>query len=203
MADLNEKRVIEAALFISAREMSLEELRTLTGIGALGYIQKMVEELKKEYDERTSALEIIDVNGKYVMRIRNDYLGRVKQFAQDSEITKPALRTLAIIAKHDGILKSDLVKKMGPQAYMDVKELVKSGFVKTHKAGRTSKLTVTDKFKKYFGNVEDLKAGMVAHATVSTANEQGSAKEDVAQTKIELPAEFEAGTEEKEEGMDD
>jgi chromosome segregation and condensation protein ScpB len=110
---------------------------------------------------------------------------------------------LAIIAKHDGILKSDLVKKMGPQAYMDVKELVKSGFVKTHKAGRTSKLTVTDKFKKYFGNVEDLKAGMVAHATVSTANEQGSAKEDVAQTKIELPAEFEAGTEEKEEGMDD
>jgi len=33
--DKEEKRIIEAALFISARPMALEEMRTLTGIGAL------------------------------------------------------------------------------------------------------------------------------------------------------------------------
>lgn len=145
-----EKKLIEAALFISARPMSLEELRTLTGIGALGYLQGVVDELKKEYAERDSALEILDADGKYELRVRNDYVGRVKQFAQDSEISRSALRTLAYIAKHDGMLKSELVKKIGPQIYTDVKELVDAEFVKPQKSGRSSKLWLTEKFKKYF-----------------------------------------------------
>lgn len=150
MPDLDEKRVIEAALFMSAREMTLEELRTLTGIGALGYIQNKVKELQKEYEEKGSAIEILETNGKYSMRIRGDYVPRVKQFAQDSEISKTALRTLAYIAKHDGVLKSDMVKRIGTQIYADVKELVDNGFVRTKKAGRSSKVLLTDKFHKYF-----------------------------------------------------
>ncbi|VVC04850.1 Segregation and condensation protein B [Candidatus Bilamarchaeum dharawalense] len=143
-----EKKLIEAALFISSRAMSLEEFRTLTGIGALGYLQTVMDELVKDYEGR--AIEIVEMDGKYSMRVRNDYLQRVKQFAQDIEISKAALRTLAYISKNDGILKSTLVKKIGPKIYADVHELVEAGFVKTHKAGRTSKLTLTEKFKKYF-----------------------------------------------------
>ncbi len=145
-----EKRLIEAALFISGRGMSLEELRTLTGIGALGYLQKVLGEIQADYDDRGSAIEIIEVAGKYEMRVRNDCIGRVKEFAQDTEISKPALRTLAFISKHDGILKSNLVKKIGTQAYTDVKELVQADFVKPQKSGRSSKLWLTEKFKKYF-----------------------------------------------------
>jgi segregation and condensation protein B len=145
-----EKRLIEAALFISSRAMSLEEFRALTGIGALGYLQGVVEELRREYEQRGSAIEILEMGGKYEMRIRNEVLQRVKQFAQDIEISKSALRTLAYISKHDGILKSELVKKIGTQVYEDVHELVEAEFVKATKAGRTKKLTLTDKFKKYF-----------------------------------------------------
>jgi segregation and condensation protein B len=145
-----EKKLIEAALFISSRAMSLEEFRTLTGIGALGYIQNVLGELKQDYDQRGSALEIIEAEGKYSMRVRNDVLPRVKQFAQDTEISKSALRTLAYISKHDGILKSQLVKKIGTQAYTDVKELLDNDFLKAQKAGRTSKLLLTEKFRKYF-----------------------------------------------------
>lgn len=148
--ELNEKRLIEAALFISARSLNLEELRTLTGIGALGYLQSMLTELKKEYEERGSAVEIIDINGKYEMKVKNDYMSRVKQFAQDIEISKSSLRTLAYIAKHDGVLKSTVVKRIGTQVYHDVKELVEAEFVKSQKAGRSAKLFLTDKFKKYF-----------------------------------------------------
>lgn len=145
-----EKRLIEAALFISGRGMSLGELRTLTGIGALGYLQKVVAELQQEYGDRGSAIELIETGGKYEMRVRNQYIGRVKEFAQDTEISKSALRTLAYISKHDGILKSNLVKKIGTQAYQDVKELVGADFLQSRKAGRTSRLTLTEKFKKYF-----------------------------------------------------
>jgi segregation and condensation protein B len=145
-----EKKLIEAALFISSRSMSLEELRTLTGIGALGYLRGVVEELTADYDGRGSAIEIIEIDGKYMMRIRNEHLSRVKQFAQDIEIGKSALRTLAYISKNDGVLKSSLVKKIGTHVYQDVKELVDADFIKAQKAGRTSKLVLTEKFKKYF-----------------------------------------------------
>ena len=57
-----EKKLIEAALFISARPMSLEELRTLTGIGALGYLQNVMTELMKDYSER--AIEVVQNEGK-------------------------------------------------------------------------------------------------------------------------------------------
>ena len=152
-----EAKLIEAALFISSRPMSLEELRTLTGIGALGYLQNIIEELKVKYAE--NSIEIAEIEGKYEMRIKDVYLNRVKQFAQEVEISKSALRTLAFISKHDGILKSDLVKKIGPVIYTDVKELKDSSFIKTQKHGRTSKLILTDKFKKYFvKNSEQLSA---------------------------------------------
>lgn len=145
-----EKKMIEAALFISGRSMSIEEMKSLTGIGAMGYLKNILIELMKEYDDRGSAIQIIEAGNSYEMRVRNDYINRVKNFAQETEISKPALRTLAYISKHDGLLKSILVKKIGSQAYIDVKELVESGFIKPEKFGRTAKLFVTEKFKKYF-----------------------------------------------------
>ena len=150
MKDVDEKRVIEAALFVSGKALTLEELRELTGIAALGYLKKIMIGLQKEYEERGSAIEVIDMNGRYSMRARNQYITRVKQFAQDSEISKAALRTLAYISKKDGVLKSTLAKKIGSQIYIDVRELVENDFIRTEKAGRTSKLFLTDKFKKYF-----------------------------------------------------
>ena len=150
MTDLDEKRLIEAALFISGRELTLEELRRLTGVGALGYLQGLVQQLQQEYTKNGSSLEITGFEGKYSMRVKNEYLGQVKQFAQETEISKTALRTLAYLSKHDGALKSELAKHIGSQIYQDVQELVENGFVKPQKAGRSSKLLLTEKFRKYF-----------------------------------------------------
>lgn len=162
-----EKRIIEAALFISARPMDLSELRTLTGIGALGYLQKVIGELQAEYEQRAGAIEILGSDGKYEMRLRPELTTRVKQFAQDTEISKPALRTLAYISKHDGVLKSELAKRIGSTIYQDVRELVDAGFVKPKKAGRTSKLFLTEKFHRYF-----VEGKAVADVSEPAANQQ-------------------------------
>ncbi|MFH1393448.1 MAG: SMC-Scp complex subunit ScpB [Candidatus Micrarchaeota archaeon] len=159
----SEKRLIEAALFISARPMKLEELRTLTGIGALGYLRKTLEKLRDDYAQMESAIEIIEMDGRYEMRVRSEYTGQVRQFAQDAEISKAALRTLAYIAKNDGVLKSLLAKKIGSSVYQDVKELAEAGFVKPKKAGRSSKLFLTEKFKRYF----EMKKGAPTSVPVS------------------------------------
>jgi len=146
----NEKRYIEAAMFLAAKPLSLDDFKRVTGISALGYLKNLVDELKKEYDERGSAIEVVEIEGKYELRIRPQYIDRVKEFAQEAEISRAGLRTLAFIAKHDGILKSELVKRVGTGIYDDVKELTEAGFIKQKKAGRSSQLFVTEKFRKYF-----------------------------------------------------
>ncbi len=146
-----EKRYIEAAMFLAARPLSLDDFRKITGISALGYVKNLVDELKREYDERGSAVELSEIDGKYELRIRAEYIDRVKEFAQEAEISRASLRTLAFIAKHDGILKSELVKRIGAKIYDDVKELTEAGFVRQKKSGRSSQIFLTEKFRKYFG----------------------------------------------------
>lgn len=128
--------------------MALEEFRALTGVGALGHLQRVVEELKKEYQDR--GIEILEQDGKYEMRAKVEVLEKVKQYAQDVEVSKSALRTLAYLSQHDGILKSEVVKRIGAKVYEDVFELTEAGFLKAQKSGRSAKLTLTEKFKRTF-----------------------------------------------------
>ena len=153
-----ERKLIEAALFLSSRAMSLDEVKTLTGIGAIGYIKKTIEDLQNEYNKMGSSIEIAEFDGKYFMRVKNELIEKVKQFTKETELSKSALRTLAFISKHNEILKSGLVKKIGTQAYSDVKELTENGFLKQRKEGRTSKLMLTEKFNKYFENASPTSA---------------------------------------------
>ncbi len=148
MAD--EKRLIEAALFISGKELSLNDFCKLTGIAAPGHVKTLVEELKTDYDNAGSSLEVFQIGEKYVMRVRDSYLEKVKTFAQEAELSHGALRSLSYIAAHDGVLKSEMSRKIGPMIYDEVRELVEKGFVSPKAEGRSSRLFLTEKFHAYF-----------------------------------------------------
>lgn len=154
MGDPDKKRLIESALFISARGMGLEELMRLTGLAAPGFVKAMLEELGNEYEGRGSAVEIAEIEGKWLMRVKDAYAESVKGFAQQVEVGRSALRTLAYIARHDGILKSEVADRVGSQIYEDVRELSQNGFVRQVKAGRSKRLFLTDKFRQYFRTVQ-------------------------------------------------
>ncbi|MGB9719615.1 MAG: SMC-Scp complex subunit ScpB [Candidatus Anstonellales archaeon] len=146
----DKKRLIEAALFMSSREISPEELKKITGIDAPGYIIQLIDELAEEYKQRGSAVEIKEIAGKYIMGVKEEYLPSVKEFAKETELSKGALRVLAYVANNNGILKSEVVKVLGTQAYSYIKEITEKGFVKQVKAGRSKRLHLTDRFKAYF-----------------------------------------------------
>ncbi|NYZ60907.1 SMC-Scp complex subunit ScpB [Candidatus Micrarchaeota archaeon] len=146
----DEKRLIEAALFISGKELSLSDFCKLTGIAAPGHVKSIIDELKTDYENAGSSLEILQVGEKYVMRVRDAYLEKVKTFAQEAELSHGALRTLSYVASHDGALKSQLAHKIGPMIYDEVRELVEKGFVSTKPEGRSSRLFLTEKFHAYF-----------------------------------------------------
>ena len=144
------KSIIEAALFISSRALSLDEIAKVLGTPAKGYVKSLIDELAAEYDKSERSICIREENGNYVMRLKGDYLAKVKDFAREGEISKQALRTLAVISKENGITKRKLFRMIGSQIYSDCKELTEKGFTLQKKSGRTSALYLTQKFNEYF-----------------------------------------------------
>lgn len=144
-------RAIEAALFMSSRPLKREEIAKLIGTGSLGSVDTSVLALQKEYTERKSAIEISSENGIYSMRLKQDYVQQTKQFSTEAEISKHALKTLALVSKNEGITKRKLFGMLGSTIYSDCAELEEAGFISHRKAGRTSSLHTTPKFRDYFG----------------------------------------------------
>jgi segregation and condensation protein B len=151
MEDTEAQRVIEAALFMSSRPLSLQEMGKLIGVAAPGFVAQKVRQLQDSYNRAGSAIEIVEEGGKYYMRVRQQFVPAVKSFAQAAEISQHALRTLAYVAKNEGVTKRTLFLKLGGGIYEDVSELVEKGFVTTKRAGRTRSVHTTAKFKAYFG----------------------------------------------------
>ncbi|MCX8167057.1 MAG: SMC-Scp complex subunit ScpB [Candidatus Micrarchaeota archaeon] len=161
MSDLNNttrdpKRIIEAVLFMSTEPVSLNKLCELTGISAPGHIKALIVELKHEYEERHSAIGIVEEPAnEYIMTVHQEYIDIVKNFAKESNFSKDELRVLAYVSQSKIVLKSDLAKNLGSSIYSAVKSLVEKGFLEARKKGRTSELRLTKKFNDYF-KISDL-----------------------------------------------
>lgn len=139
-------KVVEAILFVASRPVGVDEI-IKAGVSKKN-LEKAINELKNRY--KNSAIEIVEVDDKYVMQIRNEFAEHVKKFAP-MNISKSVLKTLAIIAYHQPVKQSEMKKIVGSQIYEHVKELKKEGFIKTKREGRTKIIEVSNYFYDYFG----------------------------------------------------
>jgi segregation and condensation protein B len=144
------KRIIEAALFMSSKAINSAELARIAGIGAVGFVKGQVDLLRKEYEERGSAIRIYEEREGFIMRLLPEYEQLVGQLAKEADLGRPALKVLAVVSKNEGIEQSSLVKMVGSTTYEGVHELEDKGFVNTQKRGRTKVLRTSKKFRDYF-----------------------------------------------------
>jgi segregation and condensation protein B len=157
---LDEKNLLEAALFSAGRPVSEQQLKTLLNRSGT-YVDSLVGKLLEDYRERNSALEIVKLEGKYAMQLKPEYAGRVIGLSP-GELRAPALRTLSIIAYYQPMQQSGLVDMRGQAAYEHVAMLLERGLIQKKRVGRSYELTTTDAFCDYFGlskgDVESIKA---------------------------------------------
>jgi len=144
------KRVIEAALFMSTSPLTVRALSKISGANSWKVVEDRVKELQQEYEGRGSAIVIVFEDGGYIMRLKPEYEKKVSGLAKEAELSKGAIKTLAVIAKNNGITQSKLVKMIGSSVYDHVKELVEKEFITAEKKGRTKVLNTTKKFREYF-----------------------------------------------------
>ncbi|MBS3152799.1 SMC-Scp complex subunit ScpB [Candidatus Woesearchaeota archaeon] len=150
-----DKNKVETVLFTIGRFIELEELGKLCGMGSIGYLKDVLQELKKDYDVRSSALEIVEQGERWKLNIKRNYLYLTENLLTDSELDRPTQETLAIIAYKNPVSQSEIIKIRGNGAYDHVKLLKEFGFIVSEPMGRTRILKLTTKFYDYFDVVEN------------------------------------------------
>lgn len=174
------KNRVEAVLFTTGRFMDLQEIATLCGIGSVGVVRDVLDSLKKGYEEKGSALSIVEEDGKWKLNIRKEYNYLTTKLLDTAEMDKPIQETLALIAYRNPALQSEIVKMRGNTAYDHIKFLTDNQFVTSEKHGRTRLLKLAPKFFDYFDIVEDhlkvkfdsVRPGVVEQKTLNQDNKQ-------------------------------
>ncbi len=146
----NIKNKVEALLFSSARRMNIEEISELSGIKDIEAIKKSLNELKMDYSSRGGSVALIEDGNHWKLNVKDHYLPIVQKIVSRTELDKPLMETLAVIAWKYPILQSEVIRIRHNKAYDHLKQLDEIGFISRNKFGRTRKITLTEKFFEYF-----------------------------------------------------
>jgi segregation and condensation protein B len=140
----------EAVLFAAGKPLSVKELTEALGLADYRPVQKAVRTLEQTYEHRQSALEVRRVGDRYALQLKEQYVPTVHSVTP-VEMAPRTLKALTLVAYHQPILQSHLVRMIGDVAYEEVQHLRGLGLVRTEPKGSTLELTTTRRFAEYFG----------------------------------------------------
>jgi segregation and condensation protein B len=146
---MNDKEILEAALFAVGHPLDVKELATLVE-KTPEHVSELLKSLVDEYKTRETSLELVVEGGKYVMQVKPAYAEKVQDIAP-KEFETPVLRTLAVIAYHQPVTQAEVVNIRGNKAYAQIAALEERGLIKSVPHRRTKMLTTTSAFVEYFG----------------------------------------------------
>ncbi|MCX8022694.1 MAG: SMC-Scp complex subunit ScpB [Syntrophorhabdaceae bacterium] len=158
------KNIIEAILFISGRPVTVKRLHKRLERYSVKEIEEALRGLITEYQERGSALEIVEVSKGFLMRTRAEYRDYVKRFVKekDVELTKAVLETLAIIAYKQPLSKAEVDRLRGVDSSRALKHLLERKLIEVagrkEDDGRPMVFRTTDRFLEVYGlrSLDDL-----------------------------------------------
>ncbi len=152
-------RLLEAALYVSGRPLTLNELCSVLSTRSKNKTAKYLKMLMKEYSARNTALEILELKDeRYVLQLKADFTPLVKKLVNRPLLSSGPLKTLSYIAYRQPVPQKRVIQARGQHAYGHVKLLRDMGLVAAERAGRSMNLRTTDHFADYFGLTHDTAA---------------------------------------------
>jgi len=149
-SEVENMKKVEAALFISARFLNLQELVMLTDINPL-MLKELLVRLIEKYNREDSAIELIVKDNMWKMDVRQEYVSMINKLATGSaEFSKAEQETLAVIAYKQPVKQSVIINIRGNKAYEHIKHFRDIGLVQAKKEGHTLELKLSDDFFEYF-----------------------------------------------------
>lgn len=152
---------LEAVLFTTHEPLTLEALAKLLGVKKETVLH-LINLLEDKYNKAEHGVMLSKIGG-YRLTVKDQYAENVSGLTPHADLSRGVLRVLSIIAFHEPVEQSEIVKVIGNRTYEYVKELVERGLVKEEKKGRTKLLRTTPHFEEYFNiKKEHLKKEMDA-----------------------------------------
>ena len=151
---MREKRLLEAAVFLSSEPVKAEELSRKLDI-PLETVKSLLEELKEEYKDRGIVLK--EVAGGYRFFTAPDLSKELKSFTEDRpvKLSRHLLEVLAIIAYRQPITKKEIALIRGQNPDGAIKSLLEKGLIevagRAPTSGRPKLYRTTDNFLYHFG----------------------------------------------------
>ncbi len=141
---------VEAVLFAAGKPLSARELsEALDGLDPRS-VAKALHALEEAYRVRPCALEVRRVGERYALQLKDRFVPTVHAVTP-VEMAPRTVKALTLIAYHQPVLQSVLVRMIGDAAYGEVQHLRGVGLVRTEPKGATLELTTTRRFAEYFG----------------------------------------------------
>ncbi|MEK6853600.1 MAG: SMC-Scp complex subunit ScpB [Nanoarchaeota archaeon] len=198
----NEKKV-EAVLFAVGKEISSERIASLCSL-EIPQVEAIMQALSSRYSQLDNSLQIIKKENGWKLTVRDHYVPLVSSLVSNTELERPLMETLAVIAWRYPIMQSEVVKLRNAKAYDHMKQLEEMGFVMKEKYGRTFKVKLTKKFFEYFDlPSEEAKQAFLKHVSSEVLKEaEDVGKEaDEAERLTELNQQEEASKDEISKAM--
>jgi segregation and condensation protein B len=157
---MNMKALLEAALFVSDKPLTLEKLSKVMSCSQQEVKEQMIR-LQTDLKTEDRGVELVETPEGFELRVKPDYREKVVRLAPFADLSDGMMRTLAIVAAKQPVKQSLIVKVQGNKTYGYIVGLEDKGLIKTEKYGRTKIITTTPDFEKYFGkSSEEIKKSL-------------------------------------------
>jgi segregation and condensation protein B len=152
-----ELTLLEAALYVAGRPLDLKTLGSILKTRSKRKVQRLVRMLMKEYANRNTALEILELKDeRFVLQLKAEYTPQVQRLVKRPLLSIGPLKTLAYIAYKQPVSQMRVITVRGRHAYAHIKQLEEMGLITREKSGRSSVLRTTSYFADYFGLSHDI-----------------------------------------------
>ncbi|MFA5159436.1 MAG: SMC-Scp complex subunit ScpB [Candidatus Omnitrophota bacterium] len=152
------KGVIEALIFASSKPLTPAEIRKVTKVLTVGQIEKIVAELKEDYQKTERCFELLEIAGGYEISTRREFapwILKIELQRKARQATQSALETLAILAYKQPLTRAEIEALRGVDTSGVLNTLMEKNFIKiTGKKevpGRPFMYGTTEKFLEHFG----------------------------------------------------
>lgn len=118
--------LVEALIFVSDEPLSVKLLAEVLDEDRES-VQAAVEELKSEYEERESGLQIRDIAGGWQIATRTEFHDEVRRYLKtrpSAKLSLAALETLAVIAYKQPVTVPEILEIRGVQSASAIKTLL-------------------------------------------------------------------------------
>ena len=124
------KACVEAILFVRAERVGLDELVELLDVPLLD-LKVILDEMLLEYNKNSRGIQIVTVEGGYLMCTRPEYAGVLSRVEKPvrRRLSSSAMETLAIIAYRQPVTRAEIEKIRGVRSDKMINTLLEKGLI--------------------------------------------------------------------------